>query len=425
MNAPRQGLFASLLIVSFALHSVLIVVATNYYLKDNRSIQGELLTRQLATDSVNELIQPNTIALSLLASRYATNPSIASLRILDQDDKVLATAGSNKTRQGEVFVRDVPQGEVKVGRIEVILIKPSIGEQLRNLWIPLLCTFILHLLLWLAYRTVARPTRSEFLAKMKREAQLKHEVQRLADALEQEKHQASLAIAKAQQLYQHQRPKAAFEMNHPLAKAEDSEYIYLSIQFYDPKQLLGSVNQPMAQAFFNMAQLFLTHAVKLCQQHYQLQEQDLEIIQPFFDDGALVRVNQKSAVSISALIQVSVVFQLLSDAMYQRFRAEKRFALQTRCAIAEDLAAMQLVAEKAAIRLAQYLHAKETAIYLSKPTFKDVRHHYELLALPHPSNALTREAMLLQALNTEQAQLAKEMRDEILLGRKPTHTDEM
>lgn len=68
MNAPRQGLFASLLILSFALHSILMVVATNYYLKDNRAIQGELLTRQLVTDSINELDPPNTVALALLTS---------------------------------------------------------------------------------------------------------------------------------------------------------------------------------------------------------------------------------------------------------------------------------------------------------------------------------------------------------------------
>lgn len=417
MNAPRQGLFASLLIVSFALHSVLIVVATNYFLKDNRAIQGELLTRQLVTDSVNELDPPNTVALALLASRYATNPSIASLRILDQSDRVLATAGANKTRQGEVFVRDALVNEQKIGRIEVTLIKPSLGETLRNQWLPLLVSFMIHTLLWLGYRTVARPTRSEFLAKMKREAQLKHEIQRLADALEQEKHQANLAIARAQQLYQ--RPKANVDVKDPLQATAQSEHVYLSVQFYDPKQLLGTVNQSTAQTYFNLAQLFLNKTLKLCQTHYQLQENELEVIQPFFDDGALVRINKQANHAITAIIQMAVVFQLLSEAMYKRYRDEKRFALQTRCAIAEELPSMQLSAEKAAIRLGQYLHAKETAIYLSRPSFKDVRHCYEFIALPNPSNALTRDALLLQGLNNESAQTAQDMRTEILLGRKP------
>lgn len=422
MNAPRQGLFASLLILSFVLHGILIVVATNYFLKDNRAIQGELLTRQLVADSMSELAPPNTVALALLTSRYATNPSIASLRVLDHDDRVLATAGANKTRQGDVFVRDAMVNEQKVGRIEVTLIKPSIGELLRNQWLPLLISLLLHFGLWIGYRTIARPTRSEFLSKMKREALLKHEIQRLADAVEHEKHQASLAIAKAQQLYQ--RPHAELNVKDPLQTTQDSEHIYLSVQHYDPKQLLGTVNQHTAQSYFNLSQVFLNKTVALCQKHYQLSETDLEIIQPFYDDGALVRVNKKALNAIAAIIQVAVVFQLIFEAVYKRMRDEKRFILQTRCAIAEALPSMQLSADKSAIRLGQYLHAKETAIYLTRPSFKDVRHCYEFLNLPNPSNALTRDALLLQGMNNDCAQTAQKMRAETLLGPKANAHDE-
>lgn len=422
MNAPRQGLFASLLVLSFILHSILIVVATNYYLKDNRAIQGELLTRQLVTDTLNELEPANTIALALVTNRYATDPSIASLRILSANNQELATAGANKTRPGEVFIRDAVLNEQTIGRVEVTLIVPSLGEHLRNQWLPLLAALILHILIWLAYRTIARPTRTEFLAKMKREAHLKHEIQRLAEALEQEKHQASLAIAKAQQLYQ--KPKADINIQDPLKQTQQSEHLYLSIQFYDPKQLLGTINQSVAQTYFNLAQLLLNKTLELCQKKYGLAETDIEVIQPFFDDGSIVRIRKNANTAITALIQVAVVFQLLSDAMYKRYRDEKRFALQTRCAIAEDLPAMQLTADKAAVRLGQYLHARETAIYLSKSSFKDVRHHYDFITLPNPSNALMREALLLQGLNKEYSQLAQEMRTEILLGRKPRpHTE--
>lgn len=417
MNAPRQGLFASLLIFSFALHSILIVVATNYYLKDNRHVQGELLTRQLVNDTLNELDPPNTVSLALMANRYATDPSIASLRILSADHKELATAGANKTRPGEVFVRDAVVNEETIGRVEVTLIVPSLGEHLRNQWLPLLASLIIHFLLWLGYRTIASPTRSEFLAKMKREAHLKHEIQRLADALEQEKHDAALAIAKAQQLYQ--KPRADVHIADPMQKTQASEHFYLSIQFYDPKQLLGTVNQSVSQSYFNLSQLFLNKTMAMCQKQYNLTENDLEIIQPFYEDGAVLRVRKNLPHAITAIIQVAVVFQLLSEAVYKRYRFEKRFALQTRCAIAEDLPSMQLDAHKAAVRLAQYLHAKETGIYLNKATFKDVRHHYDFISMPNPSNALMREALILQSLNKECAELANEMRAEILLGRKP------
>ena len=144
MNAPRQGLFASLLIVSFALHTFLLVLATTHQLNENRANQGQLITSQLVTDSLSELEPPNRVSLALLANRYATNPSVASIRILDAKAQVLATGGLTKTREGEVFVRDALQNEKKVGVIEITLIEPSIGEILRTQWLAILFSFIIH-----------------------------------------------------------------------------------------------------------------------------------------------------------------------------------------------------------------------------------------------------------------------------------------
>ena len=197
MNAPRQGLFASLLIVSFALHTFLLVFATTHQLNETRASQGQLMTSQLIADSLSELESANTISLALIAERYATNPNIAYIRILDQNNQILATEGMYKTRSGEVFARDALKNEKKVGRVEMTLIKPSIGEILRTQWLAILAFFIIHTVLWLLYRVVARPSRSEYLARIKNESRLKHEIQQLTQALELEKHHAAIAIAQA------------------------------------------------------------------------------------------------------------------------------------------------------------------------------------------------------------------------------------
>lgn len=86
-----------------------------------------------------------------------------------------------------MFVRDALQNEKKVGTIEITLIKPSIGEILRTQWLTILAMFVIHLLLWLAYRAIARPSRSEYLARINSETRLKHEIQQLIQALETEK----------------------------------------------------------------------------------------------------------------------------------------------------------------------------------------------------------------------------------------------
>ncbi len=51
----------------------------------------------------------------------------------------------------------------------------------------ILASLFLHVLLWLAYRAIARPTRSEYLARINEENRLKHEIQELTQALALEK----------------------------------------------------------------------------------------------------------------------------------------------------------------------------------------------------------------------------------------------
>lgn len=415
MNAPRQGLFASLLIISFALHTFLLVLATTHQLNENRASQGQLMTSQLVSDSLAELDPPNPVSLALVANRYATNPSVASIRILDANNQLLASSGMAKTRQGEVFVRDALQNEKKVGSIEVSLIKPSIGEILRTQWLAILASLFIHMLLWLAYRAVARPSRSEYLARINNESRLKHEIQQLTQALELEKHNSALMVAQVQQQAKAQ----------PLPKARTAETtsdndqrVALNIQFYDPKQLLSSVNQSVSVPYFKLCQIFLNKSIELCAQHYHLRSSNLEIRQEFNQNGAVVFVSADSKPAVECLLMVGTVFQLLSDVLYKRYREDKRFALQTRSAVATAVEAMQLNAQQAAERLAQQLNAKETALYLNNEQLKDISQNYQLMPIPNPSNVLTRNAFMLNGLNTESAELAQQIRTEILMGKK-------
>ncbi len=415
MNAPRQGLFASLLIISFALHTFLLVLATTHQLNENRASQGQLMTSQLVSDSLAELDPPNPVSLALVANRYATNPSVASIRILDANNQLLASSGMAKTRQGEVFVRDALQNEKKVGSIEVSLIKPSIGEILRTQWLAILASLFIHVLLWLAYRAVARPSRSEYLARINNESRLKHEIQQLTQALELEKHNSALMVAQVQQQAKAQ----------PLPKARTAEItsdndqrVALRIQFYDPKQLLSSVNQSVSVPYFKLCQIFLNKSIELCAQHYHLRSSNLEIRQEFNQNGAVVSVSADSKPAVECLLMVGTVFQLLSDVLYKRYREDKRFALQTRSAVATAVEAMQLNAQQAAERLAQQLNAKETALYLNNEQLKDISQNYQLMPMPNPSNVLTRNAFMLNGLNTESAELAQQIRTEILMGKK-------
>jgi len=417
LNAPRQGLFASLLIVSFALHTFLLVIATTHQLNENRASQGQLMTSQLVADTLSELEPANTVSLALVANRYATNPSVASIRILDANKQVLATSGMSKTRQGEVFVRDALQNEKKVGTVEITLIQPSIGEILRTQWLAILVSLFIHALIWLAYRAIARPTRSEYLARINQENHLKHEIQRLTQALALEKQNTVTLVAQAQQQAKAQ-SKVRVEKRPTEAVQLDDQALALNIQFYDPKQLLNSVNQSVSVPYFKLCQLFLDKSIDLCAKHYEIDAAKIHVTQEFDSEGATLTTNTEQPQALECLMMVGAVFQLLSDVLYKRYREDKRFALQTRGAVAGAVDAMQLDAVEAAKRLTQHLHAKEAALYLNHDQLKTIQNNYELVAMPNPSNIMTRHAFMINGMNEACATVAQTLRTEILMGKK-------
>ncbi len=414
MNAPRQGLFASLLIVSFAFHTFLLVLATTHQLNENRANQGQLMTSQLVTDSLSELEPANTVSLALLVNRYATNPSIASIRILDAKNQVLATGGQSRTREGEVFVRDAIVNEKKVGTIEITLIKPSIGEILRTQWLAILLSLLVHGLLWLAYRAIARPSRSEYLARINNESRLKHELQLLTQALEQEKHQTALALAQAQQ---QPKPVMSPKANKAIEQSQDQDNIALNIQFYDPKQLLDTVTQSVSVPYFSLCQIFLNKSIELCVQHYKLNRSDIQTVQPFHEDGATLSIAANTPNAAACMAMIGTVFQLLSEVLYKRYREEKRFVLQTRSGLSTAVEAMQLSAVQAAERLVHQLSARENAVHLPNELLDQLSAHYELVSMPNPTNVLMRHAFMINGMDSQSAELAQSLRTEILKGK--------
>lgn len=414
MNAPRQGLFASLLIVSFAFHTFLLVLATTHQLNENRANQGQLMTSQLVTDSLSELEPANTVSLALLVNRYATNPSIASIRILDAQNQVLATGGQSRTREGEVFVRDAIINEKKVGTIEITLIQPSIGEILRTQWLATLLSLLVHALLWLAYRAIARPSRSEYLARINNESRLKHELQLLTQALEQEKHQTALALAQTQQ---QPKPVMSPKANKAIEQSQEQNNIALNIQFYDPKQLLDTVTQSVSVPYFSLCQIFLNKSIELCVQHYKLNRSDIQTVQPFHEDGATLSIAANTPNAAACMAMIGTVFQLLSEVLYKRYREEKRFVLQTRSGLSTAVEAMQLSAVQAAERLVHQLSARENAVHLPNELLDELSTHYELVSMPNPTNVLMRHAFMVNGMDSQSAELAQSLRTEILKGK--------
>jgi hypothetical protein len=444
LNAPRQGLFASLLIISFAVHVILMIHATNQQLSTTRAIQGELMTRQLADDSLAMLAPVDTVSLALMANRYTNRPDVASLKILGADGRTLTTSGNSPTRSGELFKKKVMLDQKTIGQIELTLIEPSIGELIRSQWLPLLLSLLVHGLLWLLYRVVARPTRREYLATLAREQQLQEQLLSLKLTAEQAQKNAIIAQALANPAGLPKRPDADAA---PSTGENSKHHFVLKIGFVDPKQLLGTLSPGLARPYFSLCQTLLEQAIQQNRQHFEAQMNassgsntgssreavviDCQVVQPFGESGAVVSVTAHAdsndslqhsnhlAHQVVFLAQLAQLFNLLTDVVYRRHREIKRFALHTRTALAEQQPNQP--AQALAQSLLAHVEANQLAVHLTDEQVLSLQQYFQLSPFDSPTNAQTREALLVTAINVEGARFISKARERILVGNKPAN----
>ena len=409
MNAPRQGLFASIVAISFALHTALIVEGSVHQLASTRDAQGQLLIRQLAEDATLSVARQDTVALALLANRYSERADIVSLRILAADGHVLATGGSAPSRSGQLFQQILLQDRTQSGQVELTLAEASLGEIIRLQWLPLLLSFFIHVLLWLFYRVVARPKLAWSLSD-----------QTNTDNSEQvdssATHEPNSPAAPEPSLQLKAQPT-------PVPNAAPVSYpVVLRVAFDDPKSLLETLTPTIAQKYFSLCQKLLEEAIRVLgtEMPNDGEPTELSIVSPFGMEGALVGVNQNSAPALGHLLLLAQLINLLSDAVYRRNRLEKRFALHTRTAITEaDDTSDSKTKSNALIQQAK---TNDVLIHASNSNLSRLIIQFSLSAMEQSnedSGSMTiSEAMRLNGLRHDQAQLIERVRAQIL--GKPT-----
>lgn len=406
MNAPRQGLYAAIIAISFALHTALIVEGAAHQLASTRDAQGQLLIRQLAEDATLGVARQDTVALALLANRYSQRPDVVSLRLLATDGHVLATGGNAPSRSGATFQQVLLQDRAQSGQVELTLADISLGEIIRLQWLPLLLSLLIHAFLWLFYRVVARPKQRWTADSMTAYDAEKSES---ANTVLEDKADAILAAEPSLQL------KAA-----EAASATPKIYpVVLRVTFDDPKSLLDTLTPFIAQKYFALCQKLLEEAIRVLGTHMPNngESTELTIITPFGMHGALVGVSQSSTPALGHLLLLAQLINLLSDAVYRRHRLEKRFALHTHTVISEVHEESDAIAQSTL--LTQHAKTNDVLIKVSDSNLSRLMIQFSLNALEQATeNNAGGEVMRLSGLRSDQAQLIERVRAQIL--GKPT-----
>lgn len=160
-TAPRQGLFAIIILISFILHSVLMVFSLEQQLNANREHKAKQLISELAETTGVALYQDDRVSLSVIADRLGNDIDVTRLTLLDNAGNILVQTGNAPLQAGTTHHKSVLLQNNKVGDVELTIKRTSKGEMVKTLWPFELGALIVHLLIWLLYGHIARPTKGQ------------------------------------------------------------------------------------------------------------------------------------------------------------------------------------------------------------------------------------------------------------------------
>ena len=162
--APRQGLFAIIILVSFCLQTLLLVISTDQQLTKSREQKGEQMIAQLIDEARLSLENKDRVSLSVIANRYTSEQDIARLVIKDSKGDILVPVGNAPMQEGITISQIATEGDAVIGSVALTLKDISKGEIIAMQWPFVIGSLILHLLLWVAYGYIARPTKEQINA---------------------------------------------------------------------------------------------------------------------------------------------------------------------------------------------------------------------------------------------------------------------
>jgi len=355
------------------------------------------MTGQLVADSLSSVVAADTVGLALLTRRYTERADVASVRILNATGQVLASGGTAATRGGQLFQQAVMLDQRKVGQVEISLIEPTRGEMIHYQWLPLLLSALLHALLWLLYRVLARPLRSAQLApaSITPVAVSLHSVTPTAPATTSEA-DLSAAILQA----------ATLPAEMP---------VMLTIGFDDPRQLLETLSPSLAEPYFVLCQTLLEQAMHHLALAQNSSTPTCKVLRKFSAQGAQVGLSGAPVAMLAEYaIELASLFNLLSAVVYRRHREQKHFALHSRALVA--LTQANPSATQVVEKLMPEVKSSGVIVHAPEPLMSVLLRRTPLSPLEHPLNSLMREAMHVDGLSAEQALRIGQVRDRILKG---------
>lgn len=156
--APRQGVFAVILLASFCLQVIALTVSNTKVLRTYQLNKGNQIANQLIQDAQMALASKDRISLAILINRYQVDNDVAQLIVQDNQQNILLQTGQQQAKTGAIIQKAVRDRNQEIGQFIVTMKGVTSGEIISNNWLFIVLSAVIHVFLWLLYGYVARPT---------------------------------------------------------------------------------------------------------------------------------------------------------------------------------------------------------------------------------------------------------------------------
>lgn len=471
--APRQGLFAIILLVSFCLQTLLLVISTDQQLSKSRALKGEQMVAQLIDEARLSLENKDRVSLSVIANRYTSEQDVTRILIKDNNDDILVPVGNAPMQQGDTIRQIATNGDAVIGSVSLTLKDISKGEIIAMQWPFVIGTMLLHLLLWLVYGYLARPTKEQINA-LSRDIQDLHreqymqidqrnydrELERRTTDSDRETSEYSVESAtdgqptNARKLDVHSEVNqylrtqqnqdatgsnnqsindtteertehdAADDAQNDISSAHKSgsasrlsatrsfDSVRVQIVFHDEFNMLERLAPAQRLPYLALCTQLLNQAVtELLKQPLLLGVSAMN--EPRFDDtgaSVLLKADNSHAKVALAGVMLGKLYLMLNKIIHDKHIELSRFALPAKAGVSDDAQAQAMT---------QLLHSvgkkEQMLILLPNAGLKQISHHVQVQSIMRPTTVYERECAVFDGGNDSMIQRLADVRNAVLM----------
>ena len=472
--APRQGLFAIIVLVSFCLQTLLLVISTDQQLSKSRVHKGEQMVTQLIDEARLSLENKDRVSLSVIANRYTSEQDVARLVIKDNNEAVLVPVGNAPMQQGDTIEQLATKGDAVIGSVALTLRDISKGEIIAMQWPFVIGSLLLHILLWGAYGYIARPTNEQIKALSREIDDLHRGKYANANARDGRRHlndldnedsdtrssddqalegHANRAAASAQStgaavntadihnklnayLKSQQNPassdepsleatnesestasiKAASSSQKPatrLSALRSYDSVSVQIKFHDEFGMLERLAPEMRMPYLALCTQLLNQALaELLQLPLLMGVSAMN--EPYFDDNGaevILKANNSHAKVALAGVMLGKLYLMLNKIIHDKHIELSRFALPAKVGVSDEAQGEPMT------QLLKTVGKKEQLlILLPNEGLKQIANHAQVHNLKRPTSVYERECAVFEGGNDAMIQRLADVRNTVLMS---------